>query len=272
MLRTLAAPSIAALAALSLALPAVAADVEHRESTPTSQRIGRVVAQDCKNLAVTVELNAGQKRRAAAMLPRGFRLTSEPTLLVESSTCRTATVDGVRIGRFSLSESALSIVAPHPITSSVMTERSAENIFMLSQLDTNRRLSGFKAGVGYRSEVTDIEIDLGNPLLPRTATATAGGTLAPSHVESQLTPSLPDGVRIPNPGVVYKLWTRDDRGRDVVTTNSNFSLGNVAVGFGTVHVERGTRLFRLLGGATASGFSFSGSATRFVNDTHRFAR
>ena len=242
-------------------------------AAPKPKQIGQVVATDCRNLAVTITLSEGQQRRAAAMLPAGLRLTDEPTLLVESSTCRTAKVNGTKIGRFSLSESALSIEAPRPITSTAMTERSAENIFMLSQLDTNARLSRFKSRVGYPSEVTTIDIDLGNPLLPRTATAEAGGTIAPSRAEVMLSPQLvPDGLTVPNPGIVYKLWARDEAGRLVVTTNSNFDLGSVAVGQGTVHVERGTRLYRLLGGPSASGSSFSGSARQFVNDTYRFPR
>lgn len=249
--------------------PARADDVTRDDAEP--ERIGRVVADECRNLALVIELDAGQQRRAGRLLPPGLVLTDQPTLLVESSTCRTARVNGRRIGRFHLSEAALSIQAPRPVYSAQLPETSAENIFMLSQLDTNRRLSAFKERVGYPSEVTEISIDLGDPRLPRTATARAGGRIAPSSVTATLTPQLtPDGVFVPNPGVVYKLWTVDERGRLVVTTNSNLRLGHAAVGYGTVRVPRGTLLHRLLGAATATGSVISGAATRFVNDTYRF--
>ncbi|MGA8256589.1 MAG: hypothetical protein WB767_08445 [Nocardioides sp.] len=257
--------SVAVSVAVSKSMAGATQGVEPRAA-------GRVVATDCENLAVTIDLTDAQQARAARLLPRGFRLTEGPTLLVESSTCRTAKVNGKRIGRFSLSESALSIEPPHPITAQAMTERTDENIFMLSQLDTNARLSRFKDRAGYRTEVTRIDIDLGNPLVPRTATASAGGTIAPSRAEAMLTPTaLPDGVDVPNPGLVYKLWTRDSRGRAVVTTNSNFDLGRVAVGYGTVFVRPGTTLHRLLGANTASGFALSGSARQFVNETYVFS-
>ncbi|MCK5930223.1 hypothetical protein [uncultured Nocardioides sp.] len=254
--------TLALLSALLVAAPAEAKQ---------PRRIGQVVSEDCYNLALFVSLDDEQVERAAAMLPREFTLTSEPTLLVESSTCARATVNGRAIGRFHLSEAALSIEQPRELSSAQMSETAPESIFMLSQLDTNKRLSRFKKRAGYRSEVTRIEIDLGNPLLPRTATASAGGRIAPSSVSVTLSPQLtPTGLTAPNPGIVYKLWTVDRRGRVVGTTNSNRELGNAAVGYGTVTVEKGTTLHRLLGSTTASGYSISGSAAGFTNDTYRF--
>lgn len=256
----------------ALASP-VLSPASHAEGESAPRLVGTVVSKDCRNLALVVSLDEAQLRRAAKLLPTGFTLTEQPTLLVESSTCRSARIDGQKIGRFSLSEAALSIVPPREIASAQLNEVSAENIYMLSQLDTDKRLSAFKKKVGYPTEVTDIDLDLGNPLLPRTVTAEAGGTIAPTSVNITLTPQLlPDGVMVPNPGIVYKLWTKDARGRYVVTTNSNLEIGAAAVGFGEVTVKRRSLLGRLLGGTTASGYSFSGSASGFVNDTYRWAR
>jgi len=263
------------LASVALLLSALVAPASTAApgSEPEPRRIGTVVSHDCRNLAVVVDLDQAQQERAAALLPDGFRLTERPTLLVESSTCRRATVNGTRIGRFSLSESALSIEPPRSIGSRQLTEISANDIYMLSQLDTDRRLSSFKKRAGYPSEVTRIRIDLANPLLPRVASASAGGTIAPTSVTVVLSPQLvPDPLMLPNPGVVYKLWAKAERGRVVATTNSNLAVGAAAFGFGTVSVPRRSLLGRLLGGTTAYGYAFSGSATGFVNDTYRWPR
>ena len=236
--------------------------------------MGVVKAQSCANLGVTAPLNPAQAARARSALPKGFRLAATPTLLVETSTCRSATVDGKRIGRFHLSEAALSIEPPRPIASPRLNEVVAENIFMLSQLDTNSLLAEFKKDLGYRSEVTDITLNLGAPgAVDRVASATAAGTLAPTRATARLTPSLlPDTVRVPNPGIVYKLWTKDSRGRFVVTTNANQTINRPAAGTGTVTVPTGTLLHRILGGTRISGVAFSGQAERFTNDTYVFGR
>ncbi len=206
------------------------------------------------------------------MLPTGFVLAAVPTMLIETSTCADANVNGTKIGRFHLSEAALSISPPAPIASPRLGEVVAENIYMLSQLDTNSLLSEFKSGVGYRTELADITLDLGAPdRLDRHASATAGGDLAPTSATAQLTPSLlPGGVRVPNPGIVYKLWTRDAQGRYVVTTNANMTIDQPAAGIGTVTAPEGSVVHRILGGHTANGVAFTGRAERFVNDTFVF--
>jgi len=231
--------------------------------------VGVVEARSCTNLGVTIPLDAAQAERARALLPAGFVLAAMPTMLIETSTCADANVNGTEIGRFHLSEAAVSVVPPAPIASPRLGEVVAENIYMLSQLDTNALLSEFKSGVGYRSELVDITLDLGAPeRLDRHVSATAGGDLAPTSATAQLTPSLlPDGVRVPNPGIVYKLWTRDAQGRNVVTTNANMTIDQPAVGVGTVTAPEGSVVQRILGGDTATGVAFSGRAERFVNDT-----
>ncbi|MCA1008469.1 hypothetical protein LCL87_22405 [Rhodococcus hoagii] len=233
---------------------------------------GVVEARSCTNLGVTIPLDPVQADRARAMLPAGFALAAIPTMLVETSTCADANVNGTEIGRFHLSEAAVSVVPPAPIASPRLGEIVAENIYTLSQLDTNTLLSDFKSGLGYRSEIVDITLDLGTPgQLVRHASATAGGDLASISATAQLTPSLlPDGVRVPNPGVVYKLWTRDALGRNVVTTNANMTIDQPAVGVGTVTAPEGSVVHRILGDGNATGVAFSGRAERFVNDTFVF--
>ncbi|MFC4603706.1 hypothetical protein [Rhodococcus kronopolitis] len=229
-------------------------------------------AHSCANLGVTIPLDPAQAERARAVLPPGFALAAMPTMLVETSTCAGANVNGTEIGRFHLSEAALSVEPPRPVSSPRLGEVVAENIYMLSQLDTNVLLSEFKSGLGYRNERVEISLDLGAPYqLGRQASASAGGVLAPTTATAQLTPSLlPDSVRVPNPGIVYKLWTRDAQGRYVVTTNANMTIDRPASGVGTVNVPEGTVLARILGGRSATGVAFSGRAERFVNDTFVF--
>lgn len=73
---------------------------------------------------------------------------------------------------------------------------------------------------------------------------------------------------MPNPGVVFKLWTQEAAGRLVVTVNTNLGISRPAVGWGTVTVTPGTTLRALLGAQTARGVAVSGFAKRFVNDTY----
>ncbi|MFC0315974.1 hypothetical protein ACFQNE_13960 [Gordonia phosphorivorans] len=242
-------------------------------AVPRVERVATVVSHHCENLGVTIPLSPAQTARAQALLPKGFRMAALPTLLVETSRCAGATVDGQRIGRFHLSEAALSIEAPRKIESRQLPDLVTENIYMLSQLDTDRLLSETKAAVGYPTELTEIALDRGTDgSVPRVMTATAGGELAPTSARADLTPYLlPAGVQVPNPGVVYQLWTKNDDGRFVVTTNSNLRIGTPAVGAGTVTVAPGTLLHKLLGARTASGLAFSGAASGFVNDTYVFS-
>ncbi|WP_341267616.1 hypothetical protein [Gordonia malaquae] len=257
---------MAALAAVAPTGSAEAASIPRLVST--------VVSHDCENLGVTISLTPSQKRRAQALLPAGFRLADAATLLVETSTCAGATVNGQVIHSFKLSEAALSVVPPRRVESRQLPDLVTENVFMLSQLDTNRLLSETKSRAGYRTEIAEISLDRGsNSAVPRIMTASAGGSLAPSSARVRTTPLLlPAGVEVPNPGVVYQLWTKDAAGRFVVTTNSNMRIGAPAVGAGTVTAEPGTLLHRLLGGRSASGVAFSGRASGFINDTYVFRR
>jgi hypothetical protein len=262
--RALARGAVGAFALPLIFVAPVAADPAAAGAT----HVGVVEARSCANLGVTIPLDPGQAERARAMLPAGFALAAMPTMLVETSTCAGAEVNGTEIGRFHLSEAALSVEPPLPIASPRLGEAVAENIYMISQLDTNELLSEFKSGLGYRSELVDITLDLGAPdQLGRLASATAGGELAPTAATAQLTPSLlPGEVRVPNPGIVYKLWTRDAQGRYVVTTNANMTIDRPAAGVGTVTAPEGTAVHRILGGDSANGIAFSGRAERFVND------
>lgn len=242
-------------------------------AAPTAKQIASVVSHDCENLGITISLSPAQAARAQAILPSGFRLTSGPTLLVETSQCASATVNGTKIGHFKLSEAALSIVPPRKAQSRQLPNIVTENIFMLSQLDTNALLSGVKAKAGYPTELTTIALDRDSSrAFPRVMTASAGGDLAPTKARADVTPYLlPRGVDIPNPGVVYQLWAKNADGKYVVTTNSNLRIGTPAAGTGTITVAPGTELYKLLGSRTGSGVAFSGSASGFVNDTYVFA-
>ncbi|WP_161895980.1 hypothetical protein [Gordonia spumicola] len=244
------------------------------EAAPRATRIATVVSHDCTNLGVTISLTPAQAARAQAVVPKGFRVSASPTLLVETSQCAGATVDGTRIGAFRLSEAAVSVTPPRRIESRQLPDLVTENIVMLSQLDTNRLLSSVKADAGYPTELTEISLDRGSSgPVPRVMTASAGGRLAPTKARAQVSPYLlPDGVTVPNPGVVYQLWAKNRDGRFVVTTNSNLRIGTPAAGVGSVTVPTGTLLHRLLGRSTASGVAFSGSASGFVNDTYVFSR
>ncbi|WP_353108724.1 hypothetical protein [Gordonia sp. (in: high G+C Gram-positive bacteria)] len=259
----------AAVAALAAVAPTGSA-----EAASTPRLVSTVVSHDCENLGVTISLTPSQKRRAQALLPAGFRLADAATLLVETSTCAGATVNGQVIHSFKLSEAALSVVPPRRVEPRQLPDLVTENVFMLSQLDTNRLLSETKSRAGYRTEIAEISLDRGsNSAVPRIMTASAGGSLAPSSARARTTPLLlPAGVEVPNPGVVYQLWTKDAAGRFVVTTNSNMRIGAPAVGAGTVTAEPGTLLHRLLGGRSASGVAFSGRASGFINDTYVFRR
>lgn len=256
----------------ALAIPVMLTAPAAAEPAAGAVHVGVVQAHSCANLGITVPLNPEQAERARAVLPPDIALAALPTMLVETSTCQSANVNGTPIGSFHLSEAALSVEPPRQIASPRLGEVAAENIYMLSQLDTNTMLSEYKSGLGYRSEVTAITLDLGAAdAIGRQASATAGGTIAPTAATAQLTPSLlPDTVRVPNPGIVYKLWTRDSQGRHVVTTNANMTINRPAVGIGTVTVPGGTLLHRILGTAAATGVAFSGQAEGFVNDTFVF--
>ena len=234
--------------------------------------LGTVIATGCRDLALAIPLNSKQRERARALLPAGFVLAKRATLLVETSAADAATLDGRPIGPFRLSEAALAIEPPRAIASLHIPELYVENIYMLSQLGTDPALSAFKAEAGYRSEVTEVSLELGNPARPRVAArAAAAGEIAPAAVCCVLTPGLlPAWLRVPNPGVVYKLWTCDGEGRIVVTTNTNFAISRLAIGWGKVRVPPGTLLHGLLGGGSARGVAFSGAAQRFVNDTYVF--
>ncbi|SDC67587.1 hypothetical protein SAMN05444580_101551 [Rhodococcus tukisamuensis] len=266
--RVILAQAVIGVLATSVALTAPAA----AQPAAGAVHAGVVQARSCANLGVTIPLNPEQAGRARAVLPEGFALAALPTMLVETSTCEGASVNDTEIGSFHLSEAALSVEPPRAVSSPRLGEVMAENIYMLSQLDTNTVLSEYKSGLGYRSEVTDIALDLGAPdAIGRRASASAGGTIAPTTATAQLTPSLlPDAVRVPNPGIVYKLWTRDSQGRYVVTTNANMTINRPAAGVGTVTVAAGTTAHRILGSDTATGVAFSGQAERFVNDTFVF--
>lgn len=256
--------AIGGAAAAVAALPQTAAAAQQPAPVAT------LTAYDCQNLGVTIALRGPQLARARALLPEGFALARPATLLVETSTCARGELGGERLGRFYLSEAALSVRPPRTVRSRQLRELAAENIFMLSQLDTEPRLSQFKQQQGYRTELTSITLELGNPARLRTsARASAGGELAPAQASATLTPALlPRGVRVPNPGIVYKLWTKNAAGQFVVTTNSNLQITQPAVGWGTVRAAPGTLLHGLLGASRASGVAFSGGATKFVNDTY----
>lgn len=264
----------AVVAATSATVFAGAAGAAPGGGTSSATRIATVTSHDCENLGVTISLTPAQQVRAQAALPKGFRLAANPTLLVETSRCGGATVNGTKIGAFRLSEAALSIAPPRHITSRQLPDLVTENIYMLSQLDSNKLLSEVKSAAGYRTELAEISLDRGSDgAIPRVMTATAGGTLAPTTAQASLTPYLlPRGVTVPNPGVVYQLWTKKNDGKFVVTTNSNLRIGTPAAGTGTVTVPKGTALYRILGGSSASGIAFSGAATGFVNDTYVFNR
>lgn len=243
-------------------------------AAPGTEPIATVVSQHCENLGVTVALSPQQQIRAQALLPSGFRLTDDPTLLVETSRCAGARVNGKAIGAFHLSEAALSIAPPRTAQSRHLPDLVTEHIYMLSQLDTNRVLSEMKKAAGYRTELTDISLNRGSAgAVPRVMTAAAGGELAPAAARAEMTPVLlPHGVEVPNPGVVYQLWTKNAEGKYVVTVNSNLRIGGPAIGTGVVSAAPGTLLHSLLGSPTASGIAFSGTASGFVNDTYVFGR
>ncbi len=166
------------------------------------------------------------------------------------------------------------VAAVRKVSSRQLPDLMTEHIYMLSQLDTNRLLSETKAAAGYRTELAPISLNRGSALaIPRLMTASAGGTLAPATARAEMTPFLlPAGVQVPNPGVVYQLWTKNAAGKFVVTVNSNLRIGTPAVGSGVVTVAPGTLLHTLLGSRTASGVAFSGAASGFVNETYVFAR
>ncbi|NLG55203.1 MAG: hypothetical protein GX542_06085 [Rhodococcus sp.] len=258
----------AALAAVAMTTSGVGT----ADAVPAAKKVATVVSHDCENLGLTISLTPAQKARAQALLPKGFRLTPNPTLLVESSQCAGATVNGRRIGQFKLAEAALSIVPSRKAESRQLPDLVTENIFMLSQLDTDKTLSAMKSDAGYPTEMTKINLDRGSAAsVPRVMRATAGGTLAPTTVRADLTPYLlPQGVDVPNPGVVYQLWAKNADGKYVVTTNSNLRIGTPAAGTGTLTVAPGTLLYKMLGSRSASGVAFSGSASGFVNDTYEF--
>ena len=228
-----------------------------------------LVAKDCRNLGVTISLTPEQQRRASRLLPRGFTLASVPTALIESSQCATATANGKAIGPIRLAEAAISVVPPRQVNSKRLDEAVTESIFMLSQLDSNAALSRLKGEVGYPSEVTDVSLNFGAGGLPTVMTASAGGTIAPASVRAQMTPGLlPATLQIPNPGVITKLWAKDSKGRFVVTINNILTIGSPAAGTGTVSFAPGTSLHKVFGARTVSGPAFSGSSSKFINDTY----
>lgn len=248
-----------------------ATDLACDDPRVTAELLGTVVATGCANLGVTVRLGAEQASRAATLLPPRLRLRRVPTLLVETSTAEAVSIDGVSAGPARLSEAALSVAAPQRVTARGFAERAAEDIYMLSQLDSNAALSAFKQAAGYRAELATITLGRATRtgLIGTRAFASADGTLAPATASALLTRSLlPARVAVPNPGIVFKLWTALPDGRLAVTTNVNHGISAPAAGWGRVRVEPGTLLHWLLGSDEAAGIAFAGRAKRFVNDTY----
>ncbi|WP_354700844.1 hypothetical protein DSM112329_01136 [Paraconexibacter sp. AEG42_29] len=234
-------------AAGALAVPGAAGAAPGVEFTNTGK--------DCRNLAIMADLDPAGVRE---LLPARFTPVSPPQGFVELAECPSGTIDGAPTGAYRIAEAAIVIQTPVPMDDPGGT--ITQDIFAVSQLDTNAELSRRKREVGFRSEVVDIGFARSG-LLGTHVEATIPWPFSPYTMSADLTPSTP-----PLPiTIVTRIWGLGPRGL-VLTRNDIERVDEGSVAFGTATFAVGSPLARLFGQTTVQGTGIAGRGT-FTNVT-----
>lgn len=209
--------------------------------------------KDCRNLAIMGSIDTEAARE---LVPERFKLTGEG--FVELATCPSGTIDGREIGPFRLAEAAVVIEQPAPLDDPGGT--ITQDIYAISQLDTNAQLSRLKRRVGFRSELVDIGFEASGPLGTHLE-ADIPWAFSPYTMSADISPSSP-----PLPiTIVTRIWGLGKRGL-VLTRNDIERVEEGSVAYGTASFAPGSPLARLFGTATLSGQGIAGRGT-FTNVT-----
>lgn len=234
------------LAALAAAFTGTA------QALPEEGPIFTTTGEDCRNFTVSLD-GSMDAEVAREMTPERFTPVDPPSGFVEMATCPSGKVNGVEIGAYTIAEAAIAIEAPADIDGT--SGPVEQDIYALSQLDTNAVLSGVKSDAGYRSEVIDIGFDY-TPGPPQRIEGTIPWPFSPYTMEADLI----GGVPIPGVSLITRIWTAGPKGV-VVTENNIFEIAAGSTGVSTAHFEPGSPLAKLAGADTVTGPSISGVGT-----------
>lgn len=210
---------------------------------------------DCRNLLVQGAVDPAVARE---LVPSRFALADPPSGFVELASCPGGQLDGRELGAFRIAEAAVVIATPAPSPGADGT--ITQDIFALSQLDSDGTLSAAKRGVGFTSELVDIRLD--GDALGVHYDAAIPWPVSPYTMAADVTPSSP-----PLPGItlVTRIWGLGDRGL-VVTRNDISLVRSASFGRGTASFAPGSPLARLFGTTTLEGTAISGRGD-FTNVT-----
>ncbi|PTL59819.1 FlgD immunoglobulin-like domain containing protein [Paraconexibacter algicola] len=212
---------------------------------------------DCRNLAITLPIDPVAARE---LVPERFAFAGEePEGFVELATCPEGTIDGVRRPAYRIAEAAVVIRTPVPLDDPGGT--ITQDIYAISQLDTDPELSRRKVDVGFRSDLVDIAFDRSGPLGTR-IDARIPWAFSPYTMTADLTPGTPP---LPGVTIVTRIWGLGPKGL-VLTRNDIEQVHEGSVASGTVTFAPGSPLSRLFGGTTLRGTGISGRGT-FTNVT-----
>ncbi len=211
--------------------------------------------KDCRNLAIMMPIDPVAARE---LVPERFAFTEDPEGFVELATCPEGTIDGEPRPAYRIAEAAVVIKQPAPLDDPGGT--ITQDIFAISQLDTDPALNAKKVGVGFRSELVDIGFERTGPLQTRVE-ATIPWAFSPYTMSADLTPSTP-----PLPiTIVTRIWGLGPRGL-VLTRNDIERVDEGAVASGTVTFAPGSPLSRVFGGTSIRAMGIAGRGT-FTNVT-----
>jgi len=211
--------------------------------------------KDCRNLAIMMPIDPVAARE---LVPERFAFTDRPEGFVELATCPEGTIDGVARPAYRIAEAAVVIQQPAPLDDPGGT--ITQDIYAISQLDTDPQLNAKKVGVGFRSELVDISFERSGPLQTHVE-AKVPWAFSPYTMSADLTPSTP-----PLPiTIVTRIWGLGPRGL-VLTRNDIERVDEGSVASGTVTFAPGSPLSRLFGGTSISGTGIAGRGT-FTNVT-----
>lgn len=211
---------------------------------------------DCRNLAITLPIDPVAARE---LVPERFAFTDRPEGFVELATCPEGTIDGRRRPAYRIAEAAVIVRQPAPLDDPGGT--ITQDIYAISQLDTDPELSAKKVGVGFRSEIVDIGFERSGALGTR-LDATIPWAFSPYTMAADITPATPP---LPGVTIVTRIWGLGARGL-VLTRNDIEAIHEGSVASGTVTFAPGSPLSRVFGGTTVSGTGIAGRGT-FTNVT-----
>lgn len=212
--------------------------------------------KDCRNLAIMMPIDPVAARE---LVPERFAFTDDPEGFVELATCPEGTIDGVPRPAYRIAEAAVVIRQPSPLDDPGGT--ITQDIFAISQLDTDPVLHAKKVAVGFRSDIVDIQFERSG-LNDSHIEARIPWAFSPYTMSADVSPVQPP---IPVATIVTRIWGLGPRGL-VLTRNDIERIDEGSVAAGTVTFAEGSPLSRLFGGTTISGTGIAGRGT-FTNVT-----